>query len=131
MAERNKASIDRSPRLLLVACNENFRKTLRRILSRCGYAVDCATSGEEALTAVERISYDALISEVHLPGSVCGITLMRQMRAAGRELPIIFLTEEETTRIRAALGTTSRVECLRIPLDVERLKELVARCCDR
>ena len=131
MTEPQPASPDAPQRLLLVACNENFRKTLRRILSRCGYAVDCATSGEEALTHLEGTRYNAVISDVHLPGEVCGITLMHQTRAAGREVPIIFLTEEETTRIRAALETWRGVECLQVPLDVDRLKQLIASCCRR
>ena len=116
-------------RLLLVACSENFCKTLRRILSRCGYEVDCARSGEDALGCLERGSYDAIICEVHLPGQMCGISLMEQIRAAGYEVPIIFLTENETARIRAALDAWSGVACLQMPLDVDQLKALVASRC--
>jgi DNA-binding NtrC family response regulator len=116
-------------RLLLVACSENFCKTLRRILNRCGYEVDCTRSGEEALASLDRGAYDAIISEVHLPGEVCGITLMQQIRAAGHGVPIIFLTEQETARVRAALDAWEGVACLQMPLDVDRLKELVASRC--
>ena len=83
-------------RLLLVACSENFCKTLRRILGRCGYEVECVRSGEEAITRLDAGFFDALISEIHLPGPVCGITLMQQVRSAGHEIPVIFLTEQET-----------------------------------
>jgi len=116
-------------RLLLVACSENFCKTLRRILNRCGYDVDCARSGEEAIAGLITTSYDAVISEVHLPGPVCGISLMEQIRAAGFAVPVIFLTEQETARIRAAVDSTSGVACLQMPLDVDRLKNLVASRC--
>jgi DNA-binding response OmpR family regulator len=116
-------------RLLLVACSENFCKTLRRILGRCGYAVDCCRSGEDALVCLGLGSYDAVISEVHLPGPVCGISLMEQLRNAGYQLPVIFLTENETARIRTALGAWSGVACLQLPLDVDRLKDLVANRC--
>jgi len=118
-------------RLLLVVCNDNFRRTLTRILGRCGYTVDGAPSGEEALRRLEESRYDGIISDVHLPGQVSGITLMRQMRAAGRDVPIIFLTEEETTRIRSALESGRGVECLQVPLDLERLKRIVGACCGR
>lgn len=116
-------------RLLLVACSENFCKTLRRILSRCGYDVACARSGEEAIASLITTSYDAVISEVHLPGLVCGISLMEQIRAAGFSVPVIFLTEQETARIRAAVDSTSGVACLQMPLDVDQLKTLVASRC--
>lgn len=116
-------------RLLLVACSENFCKTLRRILNRCGYEVDCTRSGEDAIKSLDAGFYDALISEVHLPGEVCGITLMKQIRSAGHEIPVIFLTEQETARVRAALADWSGVACLQMPLDVDQLKALVASRC--
>ncbi len=116
-------------RLLLVVCNQNFRSTLRRILCRCGYQIDCAASGEEALNHLATQRYGAVISDVHLPGQVCGITLMQQVRSAGREVPIIFLTEEETVRIRSALEAGNGVRCLQLPLDVDRLKQMIASCC--
>jgi len=116
-------------RLLLVACSDNFCKTLRRILSRCGYEVECAGSGEQALTRLADGGFDALISEIHLPGPVCGITLMQEVRAAGHEIPVIFLTEQETARIRAALDAWEGVACLQMPLDVDQLKAVVASRC--
>jgi len=116
-------------RLLLVACSENFCKTLRRILSRCGYSVDCVRSGEDALARLGRDEYGAIISEVHLPGELCGISLMERVRAAGHDVPVIFLTEQETARIRNAIGTSPGVACLQMPLDVDRLKDLVASRC--
>ena len=122
-------SVTPSSHLLLVACSENFCKTLRRILARCGYEVECAGSGEEARARLEQTLYDAVISEVHLPGQICGITLMQEIRAAGHQVPVIFLTEQETARIRTALESWQGVACLQMPLDVDRLKELVANRC--
>jgi DNA-binding NtrC family response regulator len=78
---------------------------------------------------LDRSSYDAIISEVNLPGEVCGISLMQQVRTAGHEVPVIFLTEQETARVRSALGAWSGVACLQLPLDVDRLKDLVASRC--
>jgi len=114
-------------RVLLVISNENFRRTLSRILARCGYPVECATSGEDALQRLETGSFRAVVSDVHLPGQVCGLTLLQQLRAAGRTIPMIFLTEEATARLRAALESIQGVECLPVPLDIDRLKEIVAR----
>ncbi len=73
---------DSKKRLLLIACNENFRRTLVRILCRCGYSVDAAGSGEDALNRLESASYDAVISEVLLPGTVCGLTILDRVRRA-------------------------------------------------
>lgn len=121
--------IERTSRLLLVACSENFCKTLGRILKRAGYEVDCAGSGDEALIRLAWNPYDAIISEVHLPGEVCGISLMQQVRTAGHDAPVIFLAEGETARIRAALASWPGAACLQMPLDVDDLKEIVANRC--
>jgi DNA-binding NtrC family response regulator len=121
--------IERTSRLLLVACSENFCKTLGRILKRAGYEVDCAGSGDEALIRLAWNPYDAIISEVHLPGEMCGISLMQQVRAAGHDAPVIVLAEGETARIRAALASCPGAACLQMPLDVDELKEIVANRC--
>ncbi len=114
-------------RLLLVACNPNFRRTLERILGRCGYQVDGADSGEAALRLFESKSYDAVISEVVLAGTICGLTVFDRVRRLRPELPIIFLTECETTRLRAVIEQTVRVNCLSLPVDVDQLKQVIAR----
>ncbi len=113
-------------RVLLVISNDNFCRTLSRILRRCGYQVECAASGEDALERLEASSFRAVVSDVHLPGQVCGLTLLQQLRAAGRTIPMIFLTEEATARLRRALDSIQGVECLSVPLDIDRLKEIVA-----
>ncbi|HUI28516.1 MAG TPA: response regulator [Candidatus Kryptonia bacterium] len=115
-----------SKRLLLIACNPNFRRTLERILCRCGYTVDGAASGEEALARVESTAYDAIISEVMLPGSVCGLTVLDRVRRHHPNLPIILLTEAETARMRLALEQCAGVKCLTMPVDVDQLKQLIA-----
>jgi DNA-binding NtrC family response regulator len=113
-------------RLLLIAWNPNFRRTLARILCRCGYLVDGADSGEQALKHLECDSYDAVISEVLLPGNVCGLTVLERVHRAYPEMPIILLAERETTRLRMALSKCRTVSCLSLPVDVDHLKNLIA-----
>jgi len=117
---------DPTKRLLLVACNRNFRRTLERILCRCGYVVDGAANGEEALARIDRSRYDAVISEVVLSGNVCGLTVLDQVRRRYPKLPIILLTEGETARMRSALEQCGDVNCLTLPVDVDQLKRLIA-----
>ncbi|HVN84647.1 MAG TPA: response regulator [Candidatus Binatia bacterium] len=115
-----------SKRLLLIACNPNFGRTLARILGRCGYEVDDAPSGEEALARIAGGRYDAVISEVILSGNVCGLTILHKVREEYPALPIILLTEERTARIRSAVERCSGVKCLTLPVDVDQLKQLIA-----
>ena len=113
-------------RLLLVADNSNFRRTLERILCRCGYAVDGVESGQDALRQLSLTRYDTVISEVFLPGDLCGLTIMDRLRRSYPTLPVIFLAESENSRLRSVLESCERVTCLGVPVDVDQLKQLVA-----
>jgi CheY-like chemotaxis protein len=113
-------------RILVVAANENFRRTISRILCRCGYATDLACSGEEAMGSLEREPYDLVLSEVMLPGVACGLTVLCTAREHGRSIPFILLTECETERLRWIVSGVEGVHCLKLPVDVDRLKQLVA-----
>jgi CheY-like chemotaxis protein len=112
-------------RILLVASNENFRSTMSRILCRCGYSTDLACSGEDALQALDRHPYDLVLSEVLLPG-MCGLTVLCNARQGGRNIPFILLSESESERMRWIVSGISGVQCLRVPVDVDQLKRVVA-----
>jgi DNA-binding response OmpR family regulator len=116
-----------SRRILVVAADKNFSGTIGRILCRCGYHTDQVSSGETALEALERHTYDLVLSEVALPG-VCGLTLLCSARQNGRKTPFILLGAPETERRRWIVSGVENVRCLRLPLDVDRLKQVVAEC---
>ncbi|MCC6848465.1 MAG: response regulator [Deltaproteobacteria bacterium] len=116
-----------SRRILVVATDDNFSGTIGRILCRCGYAIDRAASGEAAMKALEDHGYDLVLSEVALPG-VCGLTLLCRARQHGRKTPFVLLGMPETERRRWIVSGVEDVHCLPLPLDVDRLKALVAGC---
>jgi CheY-like chemotaxis protein len=112
-------------RILIVASDENFRRTISRILCRCGYATDLVCSGEEAVRALERDAYDLVLSEVGLPG-MCGITVLCNSRQRGRTIPFVLLSESDTERTRWILSGIDGVQCLQLPVDPDQLKHEVA-----
>lgn len=118
-----------SRRILVVAADENFSGTIGRILCRCGYTIDRVASGEAAMQALEGHAYDLVLSEVALPG-VCGLTVLCSARQHGRKTPFVLLGMPETERRRWIVSGVDDVHCLPLPLDVDRLKELVAGCLD-
>lgn len=111
-------------RILLVASNDNFRRTISRILCRCGYTTDIVGSGEEAMGALEREQYDLVLSEVLLPGA-CGLTVLCNARQRGRTVPFVLLSESVTERMKWILSGLDRVRCLRLPVDVDQLKQVL------
>lgn len=73
------------------------------ILSKAGYQVEKAASGEEALSKFKSgIKPDLLITDLNMPG-MNGIDLIKQVRALPnyRFMPILFLTTESQQAKRA------------------------------
>src|SRR5262249_3934563 len=110
-------------RILVVAADENFSRTIGRILCRCGYATEPVRSCEAALQALEHGTYDLVLSEVGLP-DLCGLTLLCRARQHGRTTPFVLLGAPETERRRWIVSGVPDVHCLPLPLDVDRLKQV-------
>ena len=78
-------------RLLVVEDEELLRKQLEQGLSKQGYVVDAAEDGKSGLYYASEFSYDAAIVDLGLP-EIDGISLIKQIRAAKKEFPILILT---------------------------------------
>ncbi|MDN6485534.1 MAG: response regulator, partial [Bifidobacterium mongoliense] len=81
-------------RLLIVEDEESYREPLVYQLTREGYAVSAAATGEEAWEIFTRGGIDLVLLDVMLPG-IGGIELCRRMREQSR-LPIIMVTAKST-----------------------------------
>lgn len=67
------------PCLLLVEDHEASRAAVSTLLSRNGYVVIGAGSGEDALSLASSYPFDLVISDIGLPG-IDGCGLMKQLR---------------------------------------------------
>lgn len=88
-------------RLLLVEDHPALGKDVKKGLEQCHYAVDLVTDGADALALGETTPYDLIILDILLPG-LDGWEVCRRLRAAQRDMPILFLTAkgEVEDRIR-------------------------------
>jgi putative two-component system response regulator len=77
--------------VLVVDDDEQVRRTLRRILEDRNYGCRVASSAIEAREALGFISFDAVITDVMMPGET-GIGLLRSLRATNPELPIVMVS---------------------------------------
>lgn len=78
-------------RLLVVEDEPRLAKLIRKGLMEEGHAVDLVESGEEALTWINTVTYDAIILDLMLPG-MDGIELCRTLRARRNKTPVLMLT---------------------------------------
>lgn len=78
-------------RILVVEDQSLLRQQLKMGLERAGYVVDDAADGKSGLFQATEIDYDAAIIDLGLP-LIDGISLIRQLREAGRRYPVLILT---------------------------------------
>lgn len=87
--------VDPSPIVLVVDDEPGVRKACARVLEAAGFRVSMASSGTEACALVETNSYDAIVSDLSLPG-VDGIALLRHVRRSDLEVPLLLMTGAPT-----------------------------------
>jgi CheY-like chemotaxis protein len=101
-----------STRVLIAEDNMTNRKVALRILEKGGYRADAVADGKETLAALDLVSYDLLLLDVHMP-EMDGIEVVKAIRererTTGGHLPIIALT--------ACAMEGDRDECLRSGFD--------------
>ncbi|OIQ44777.1 MAG: hypothetical protein BM558_06605 [Roseobacter sp. MedPE-SW] len=112
-------------RLLLAEDDEGVRDTLVTILERAGYLVTATSSGDEAYaTFVADPTYDLLLTDIVMPGTLQGTTLAKELRHKWPNLPVIFMSgyaSEATVH-----GNGLRPEDIRLMKPVRRTDLLAA-----
>ncbi len=92
------------PLVLLVEDEETLRKVLRNLLERDGFEVAEAADGAEALSAVDRLSPNAIVLDLNLP-VLDGYDVLSRLRtrSTSATLPVLVLTAngDEASEVRA------------------------------
>ncbi|GMA14287.1 response regulator transcription factor (plasmid) [Deinococcus metallilatus] len=90
-------------RFLVVEDEPEIRRPLVASLREAGYAVDEAGSAGEARELAVSFPFDALMVDVGLPeGPLSGFELVQELRAQGRQFPVLFLTARDAVEDRIA-----------------------------
>ena len=78
-------------RILIIEDEKRLAATVADLLEHAGYTADTEGNGLTGLEQAKNGSYDALVLDVMLPG-MDGCTLLRQLREAGKPIPVLMLT---------------------------------------
>ena len=71
-----------------------------------GFSVVAVRDGEEGLAAVEKEKPDLLLLDIRMP-KMDGITMVRELKKNGIDLPIIFLTNlDDIEHVSEAMGVS-------------------------
>ena len=81
--------------ILVVDDDPHITNLVRRIIAYEGYSVSIAASGDEALNRTLERAPDLIILDIMLPG-LDGLEVVRRLRAAGDNVPILLLTARDS-----------------------------------
>lgn len=81
-------------KILVVEDETKTGNYLKQGLLEAGFVVDLARDGDDGLHDALTVNYDLVILDVMLPG-IDGWGVLRGIRAAGKEIPVIFLTARD------------------------------------
>jgi DNA-binding response OmpR family regulator len=110
-------------RLLIVEDEIRIAELIKAALLRAGLAADAAALSSEANAALSVTSYDAVILDLGLPDGD-GLTLIRHLRSAGNQVPILVLTARDAVEDRVCGLDTGADDYLVKPFATT---ELIAR----
>ncbi len=109
-------------RILLAEDDDSLRAFLARALERAGYDVVSCADGDEALAALQRQTFDLLLTDIVMPGAD-GIEVARQAAAKDPKLRIMFITGFAAVALAAGGQAPAGAKVLSKPV---HLREIVA-----
>lgn len=108
-------------RILLAEDDESLRKFLAAALARAGHDIISVEDGEMAMEAIERETFDVLITDIVMPGPD-GIEVARRASELDPDMKIMFITGFAAVSLNSAAKAPSQATVLSKPF---HLRELV------
>jgi DNA-binding NtrC family response regulator len=115
------------PHILIADDDRLIRMTLEAGLSLNGFRVSCARSGREAIAAATSERFDAIVSDVYMPEGD-GLEVLRKLRAAQPEIPIILMTAQGSVDLAVQAVEEGATDFVAKPFEIEALAGLLRRC---
>ncbi|MET0792271.1 MAG: EAL domain-containing response regulator [Polyangiaceae bacterium] len=115
--------------ILLVDDDEKVLTVLQRALTTPTLRVFVASSGEAALAQFTQQRFDAVVSDIQMPG-MNGLKLLHAVRGHDLDLPVILMTGNPHLKSATAAVAYGAFQYLIKPVTVERLRAVVERAVD-
>ncbi|MDB6041430.1 MAG: two component, sigma54 specific, transcriptional regulator, Fis family [Verrucomicrobiales bacterium] len=113
-------------KILLIEDDLGASEGLARVLGGEGYELTVVHRGDEGLVQASNGDFDAVITDLRLPG-LDGIEVVRQVHAAKPRLPIILMTAHGTTETAIQATKLGAFDYLLKPFEMEELIALTEK----
>ena len=110
--------------------DQSIRWVLEKTLRQAGMQVNAFESADEALDLVRgnALAPDAIISDIHMPGSD-GLSLLQQLKTSHPETPVLIMTAYSDLDSTVAAFERGAFEYIPKPFDVDDVIDQVRRAC--
>ena len=120
------------PRILLAEDDPTNGEVFLRMLELCGESVDIATTGQEAIQALERSQYDLIFMDCEMPemdGLTATVEIRRRrfVRGDGRPVPIVALSGYAVSSYQAACLAGGMDGFLSKPVGLKEMQKTVSQ----
>jgi two-component system nitrogen regulation response regulator NtrX len=119
--------------VFIVDDEKNIRRTVRMVLEGEGFAVEEASSGEEALARLPDIGVDVMLLDVQLPGmsGLEAIERLAKLKTSEPQPTVIMISGHATLADAVRATKAGAYEVLEKPLDRERLMVALRNALER
>jgi DNA-binding NtrC family response regulator len=116
--------------ILLVEDKAELREMLATALARMEYEVTPAADLAEALTALRRRRFSAVLTDLKLPQGT-GMDVLRAALEADAAMPVVLMTAYGGVAEAVAAMRDGAYDFIQKPIDLEHLRHLLARALER
>jgi len=117
-------------RVLVVDDEPSVRKMLSTLLSQAGVPCSAAPNAREALTMLEKTSFQAVISDLRM-GATSGFELLREVRAHFPQLAFLMATGVDDVRVGVQAMKLGADDYLLKPFDIDVVLASLQRALER
>jgi DNA-binding NtrC family response regulator len=112
--------------ILIIDDDQHMRRACSRVLSKAGWNVTCAETGDEGIQAIRNAGEPiaAILLDQLMPG-MSGMDVLVEVKSMDPAIPVIIMTGSATDESTAELKKKGAIACLPKPFTPEQLRQVI------
>ena len=119
------------PRILIVEDERAIQLALESLLRKAGYEIQLAGSGAEALTLLQKDTFDLVITDLALGQGANGLDVLHAVKASRPETPVVMITARGSEKVAVEAMKGGAEDYVPKPFENEEIRLVVRRALER